>query len=249
MLAEVRSQVCAGRPYEGPEVDVWSAGVVLYAWATGRLPFGGATEEELCARIVVGEWQTPLSMSMELRDLLRGMIRTTVAMRATCADAAAHPWVVHPHKHHRHHHHHHSRHHHHSSHHHRHDHKHPRHAGHHDKAGEETEVHEKKGSDIQREASSADDSASIDVCLPNVCSSSSLPEVHATAAGGRERLASHTVQETKAEAMVKSRSAEQHQHKHTNNLGALLNRFFKKRNATAAAPRAQRLLSVSSTAT
>lgn len=46
-------QVFSGHLYAGPEVDVWSCGIILYALLSGRLPFDDEIVSILHAKIKV----------------------------------------------------------------------------------------------------------------------------------------------------------------------------------------------------
>lgn len=81
-------------PYEGPELDIWSMGVVLYAWASGRLPFGGDTKAEIRERIALACYPRQECIPLLLADLIDGMLTVDPKRRLTIAGIRAHPWFV-----------------------------------------------------------------------------------------------------------------------------------------------------------
>ncbi|CAO3622362.1 unnamed protein product [Cunninghamella blakesleeana] len=80
-------------PYKGPEVDVWSLGVVIYVMVTGSVPFDDKSMPGLHDKIKRGEVNYPSHLSDECLDLLKRIFITDPAQRIYLSDIALHPWM------------------------------------------------------------------------------------------------------------------------------------------------------------
>ncbi|KAH9920596.1 uncharacterized protein B0H18DRAFT_1023487 [Fomitopsis serialis] len=80
--------------YTGPEVDVWSFGVVMYVLVCGKVPFDDQSMPALHAKIKRGLVEYPVWLSAECKHLLTRMLVTNPGARAPLAEVLAHPWMV-----------------------------------------------------------------------------------------------------------------------------------------------------------
>ncbi|VDD77427.1 unnamed protein product [Mesocestoides corti] len=82
-----------GRKYDGPEVDVWSLGVILYTLVSGALPFDGQNLRELRERVLTGKYRVPFYMSTDCEALLRKMLHLNPAKRHTLESVMKDKWI------------------------------------------------------------------------------------------------------------------------------------------------------------
>lgn len=85
-------EVISGKLYAGPEVDVWSCGVILYALLCGTLPFDDENIPNLFKKIKSGIYTLPSHLSTGARDLIPRMLVVDPTKRMTIPEIRQHPW-------------------------------------------------------------------------------------------------------------------------------------------------------------
>mmetsp|Transcript_152 Transcript_152/g.268 ORF Transcript_152/g.268 Transcript_152/m.268 type:complete len:472 (+) Transcript_152:69-1484(+) len=85
-------EVICGKSYLGPEVDVWSCGIIMYALLCGSLPFDDENIPNLFKKIKSGIYLLPGFLSDLSRDLISKMLVTNPLERITIKEIRKHPW-------------------------------------------------------------------------------------------------------------------------------------------------------------
>ncbi|EON67428.1 CAMK/CAMKL/KIN1 protein kinase [Coniosporium apollinis CBS 100218] len=87
-------ELLQAKQYTGPEVDVWSFGIVLYVLVCGKVPFDDQSMPQLHAKIKKGVVDYPPWLSAECKNLISRMLVTDPRQRATLSEIMSHPWIT-----------------------------------------------------------------------------------------------------------------------------------------------------------
>ncbi|TRY89248.1 hypothetical protein DNTS_022904 [Danionella cerebrum] len=87
-------EVFEGKEYEGPHLDIWSLGVVLYVLVCGSLPFDADSLPALRQRVTEGRFRIPFFMSQDCENLIRKMLVVDPTKRISIAQIKQHRWMT-----------------------------------------------------------------------------------------------------------------------------------------------------------
>ncbi|TFY77104.1 hypothetical protein EWM64_g6909 [Hericium alpestre] len=87
-------EVIRGGLYTGPEIDVWSCGVILYVMLCGRLPFEDDDVQTLFTKISHGTYHMPSYLSADAKALINGMLAVDPVKRITVPEILQHPFFT-----------------------------------------------------------------------------------------------------------------------------------------------------------
>lgn len=91
--AYIAPEILVDKGYEGFAIDVWSAGVVLYAMLYGTVPFKANNMTELQKMIIKANYTLADGISKEARDLLKSLLEKDPAQRISVQGILNHVWM------------------------------------------------------------------------------------------------------------------------------------------------------------
>ena len=85
---------CIDGEFGGIAADIWSLGVCLFQFVTGRVPFNAPSVDEMFEMISTSPVQIPADLPVELADLIEKLLNKDPKKRITLDAVMIHPWVT-----------------------------------------------------------------------------------------------------------------------------------------------------------
>jgi 5'-AMP-activated protein kinase catalytic alpha subunit len=92
--AYIAPEILQGKGYEGFAVDLWSAGVVLFAMVYGTVPFKASSMSELHKLIIKGSYSLKEDVSEDCRNLISKLLEANPKKRLTIPEILCHKWFA-----------------------------------------------------------------------------------------------------------------------------------------------------------
>lgn len=77
--------------------DLWSCGVIMYILLSGGPPFYGVNDEEICAKVIKGEFSFNQpewdDVSDTAKSLIKSLLTKDIDKRFSAKEALLHPWI------------------------------------------------------------------------------------------------------------------------------------------------------------
>ncbi|CAK80366.1 unnamed protein product (macronuclear) [Paramecium tetraurelia] len=86
-------EMVSGISYSGIKTDIWASGIILYAMLCGYVPFEDSNTRKLYEKIKHSDFQKPSHLSVQVVDLLQGLLNKNPLNRLSIAKIKMHPFV------------------------------------------------------------------------------------------------------------------------------------------------------------
>ena len=91
--AYIAPEILLNKSYNGPPVDIWSSGVVLYAMLSGTVPFKSNNIKDLHNIIINGSYKKIDFVSNDANNLIQKLLQVNPQKRISIQEILNHPWI------------------------------------------------------------------------------------------------------------------------------------------------------------